>query len=150
MRHALMRAMTNHAIRTFRDLVVWQRSMDLVLDVYRLTSRYPDNERFALTTQTRRSSIAIPSNIAEGCSRHQPVVYVSHLNIAMGSEGELSTQLELGRRLGYVSVRELDRPVKELAEIGRMLNGLAASIEASKEYQDALKGVRRRRGQPDI
>jgi four helix bundle protein len=86
-----------------------------------------------------------PANIAEGCSRHQPVVYVNHLNIAMGSEGELSTQLELGRRLGYVSVRELDAPLRALSEIGRMLNGLAASIEASPEYQDALKGVRRPR-----
>ena len=143
--HALTGGMTNNDIRNFRDLIVWQRSMDLVLDVYRITNRYPDNERFALTTQTRKSCISIPSNIAEGCSRRQPVAYVNHLNIAMGSEGELSTQLEIGQRLGYVSVRELDRPFKALAEIGRMLNGLAASIEASKEYQDALKGIRRPR-----
>jgi four helix bundle protein len=77
------------------------------------------------------------------------VVYVNHLNIAMGSEGELSTQLELGQRLGYVSVRELDGPFKALSEIGKMLNGLAASIEASAEDQNALQGIRGPRHRPN-
>ena len=145
MRRALKHGMTNNSIRNFRDLLVWQRSMDLVLEVYKITSNYPDDERFALTTHTRKTSISIPSNVAEGCSRRQPVAYVNHLNIAMGSEGELSTQLELGQRLGYVSARDLERPFIALSEIGRMLNGLAGSIEQSREFQNAQRGIRRPR-----
>ena len=138
----LKAAMTHNSIRNYRDLVVWQRSMDLVLEVYEITSNFPDDERFGLSAHTRKTSISIPSNIAEGCSRRQPIAYVNHLNIALGSEGELGTQLILGHRLGYVSARQIQKPLNELSEIGRMINGLAASIEASKEYQDALKGIR--------
>ena len=129
--------MTNHSIRNFRDLLVWQRSMDLVVDVYRLTSQYPSDERFGLTAHTRKTSISIPSNVAEGCSRRQLPAYVNHLNIAMGSEGELSTQLEVGLRLGYVSAHDLEKPFQQLNEIGRMLNGLSSSLEAAIEQQEA-------------
>ena len=137
--------MTNNPIRNYRDLLVWQRSMDLVLDVYGITSNYPDDERFALTTHTRKTSISLPSNIAEGCSRRQPVAYVNHLNIAMGSEGELGTQLLVGQRLGYVSARQIEKSLSALSEIGRMINGLAGSIEASEEFQNAQRGIHRRR-----
>jgi four helix bundle protein len=140
-----MHGMTNTTIRNYRDLHVWQRALDLVLDVYAITSNYPDDERFALTTHTRKTSISIPSNIAEGCSRRQPVAYVNHLNIAMGSEGELGTQLIVGQRLGYVSTQRVETCLNELSEIGRMANGLASSIEASKDFQDALRGIRRPR-----
>jgi four helix bundle protein len=119
--------------------------MDLVLDVYDITSNYPDEERFALTTHTRKTSISISSNIAEGCSRRQPVAYVNHLNIAMGSEGELGTQLLVGQRRGYVPAHAIEDCLSELSEIGRMINGLAGSIEESKEYKDALRGIRRPR-----
>ena len=129
----LRACMTNNPIRNYRDLLVWQRSMDLILDVYRITRNYPDDERFELRAHTRKTSISIPSNIAEGCSRRQPVAYVNHLNIAMGSEGELGTQLLVGHRLGYVSARDIEKPLDALSEIGRMINGLAGSIEASEE-----------------
>jgi four helix bundle protein len=142
-RPAPVRRMTNLEIQDFKDLYVWQRSMDLVLDVYRITETYPRHELFNLTTQTRKSAISIPSNVAEGANRHAPAAYVNHVNIAMGSEGELLTQLEIGRRLGYVSGKELERPLRELAEIGRMLNGLATSLELAIERQKAKKNERR-------
>ena len=137
--------MTNNSIRNYRDLHVWQRSLEFVLDVYDITNNYTDDERFALTTHTRKTSISIPSNIAEGCSRRQPIAYVNHLNIAMGSEGELGTQLWAGHRLGYVSEERVETSLRELSEIGRMINGLAGSIESSQEFQDALRGIRRPR-----
>ena len=124
-------------IQDFRDLRVWQRSMDLVLDVYGITNRYPRHELFNLTTHTRKSSISIPSNVAEGANRHALPAYVNHVNIAMGSEGELFTQLEIGRRLGYVSLKELEKVFSDLAEIGRMLNGLATSLELAIARQKA-------------
>jgi four helix bundle protein len=137
--------MTNTPIRNYRDLFVWQRSMKLVLEVYKITNDYPDDERFALRAHTRKTSISIPSNVAEGCSRRQPVAYVNHLNIAMGSEGELGTQLLVAQQLGYVSERDIEWSLNELSEIGRMINGLAGSIETSKEFQDAQRGIRRSR-----
>jgi four helix bundle protein len=83
----------------FSQLSAWQRAMDLVVEVYRLTDSYPSHERFGLTAQARRSAISIPSNIAEGFCRRSLAAYINHLNIALGSEGELSTLLEISRRL---------------------------------------------------
>lgn len=138
-RRALSRGMTNFQIQDFRDLHVWQRSMDLVLDVYRITDAYPRYEMFNLTTHTRKSSISIPSNVAEGANRRALPAYVNHVNIAMGSEGELFTQLEVGRRRGYVSDKDLEKPFRDLAEIGRMLNGLSTSLELAIERQKARR-----------
>jgi four helix bundle protein len=131
--------MTNPLIQDFRDLVVWQRSMDLVLDVYRLTDAYPRYEMFNLTTHTRKSAISIPSNVAEGANRRSLPPYINHVNIAMGSEGELFTQLLVGQRLGYVAEKDLEKPFDNLAEIGRMLNGLSTSLELALERQTARR-----------
>ena len=118
-------------INNFTDLTVWQRSMDLIVDVYKITERFPHSEQFVLTAHTHKTSISIPSNIAEGFRRQRRSLptYLKHLDIALGSEGELFTQLEVGRRLGYVSAKDLEKPFDDLSEIGRMLNGLIASLE---------------------
>ena len=89
-------------IKNFTDLYVWQRSMDLVVDVYRVTEQFPRSELFVLTAQTHKSVISLPSNIAEGFRRQQRslLAYLNHLDIALGSEGELFTQLEIARKLG--------------------------------------------------
>ena len=118
-------------IHTFTDLTVWQRSMALVVDVYRLTDGYPKSELYGLTSQTRRSSISIPSNIAEGFCRASTPTYINHLNIALGSEGELFTQLECGRRLGFATDLELEKYFDDLSQIGKMLRGLVRSLERS-------------------
>jgi len=119
-------------INNFTDLHVWRRAMDLVVDVYDLTAAYPRSEQFVLTAHTHKTVISIPSNIGEGFRRQRRslAAYVNHLDIALGSEGELFTQLEVGRRLAYVSAKTLEKPFADLNEVGRMLNGLIASLEA--------------------
>ena len=116
-------------VRTFKDLRVWQRSTDLVIDLYRLTGQYPRSELFVLTAATRRTAISIPSNIAEGASCGSTPAFINHLKIALGSEAELFTQIECGRRLGYVEDGESETLLEELSEIGRMLRGLVVSLE---------------------
>ncbi len=119
-------------INNFTDLHVWRHSMNLVVDVYHVTEQFPKSELFVLTAQTHKSVISIPSNIAEGFRRQQRSLpaYLNHLDIALGSEGELFTQLEIGRRLGYVSATTLQKPLADLAEVGRMINGLIRSLES--------------------
>ena len=116
-------------ITTYRDLDVWQRSMELVEAVYTLARILPDEERFGLCQQIRRSVVSVPSNIAEGYGRKHRGDYVRHLSIANGSLKELETQLIIAVRLGYVD-REMTRPGWELAqEVGRMLNRLIPSLD---------------------
>jgi four helix bundle protein len=82
-------------IKTFRDLIVWQKSMVVVTDVYRITGRFPREEMFGLTSQMRRCAVSIPSNIAEGYGRQATGDYICFLQIALGSLYELQTQLEI-------------------------------------------------------
>jgi len=117
-------------IKSFRDLEVWQVSMTLVERVYALSEKFPSAERFGLTSQLRRASVSIPSNIAEGhCRSKQSYRY--HLGVARGSEAELQTQLELTVRLG-LTTRESIAPARELAtRVGMMLNRLISSLGVS-------------------
>jgi four helix bundle protein len=86
----------------FRDLIVWQKSIDLVTEVYRNTSKFPREEIFALTSQIRRCAVSIPSNIAEGEGRKGAPEFARFLRIAQGSLAELQTQLIVSERLGYL------------------------------------------------
>lgn len=90
-------------IRHFRQLIVWQKSMDLVEDVYKLTASLPTEEKFGLCSQMRRCAVSIPSNIAEGYNRSHLGDYLRFLSIAKGSAGELQTQLEISARLGFTT-----------------------------------------------
>jgi len=87
----------------FRNLKVWQISMDLVEEIYRITKTFPKSEIYGLADQMRRAAISIPSNIAEGNGRQHPKEYVNFLHIALGSLLELITQIELSKRLGYIN-----------------------------------------------
>ena len=115
-------------IRSFRDLDVWQAAMDLVVECYRLTDTFPPSERYGLTSQIRRSSCSIPSNIAEGHNRRATRVYLHHVNVALGSEAELETHLEIAFRLGLVSRERLRTVTEQRAGVGRMLSRLASSL----------------------
>lgn len=88
-------------VRSYRDLDVWKNSMTLVETIYFLTNLFPTEERYSLTSQIRRASVSIPSNIAEGFMRKNTKEYIHFLHIALGSLGELDTQLELSIRLGF-------------------------------------------------
>ena len=120
--------MTERAIQSFRDLDVWQRAMDLSVECYRLTSVFPKHELYGLTSQTRRAATSIPSNIAEGHAR-PTAVYRNHVSIALGSQAELDTVLELAIRLGYVSVEQMAVVTSQLQNVGRMLHRLFAALE---------------------
>src|SRR5437762_5121562 len=112
------------AVRTYQELVVWQKAMDLVVDVYRLTKCFPREEIYALTSQFRRAAVSIPSNIAEGQGRGIGMEFAHHLRIAQGSLQELETQLLVAVRLGYLT-SDLLTPVMDLAaEVGRLNRGL--------------------------
>jgi four helix bundle protein len=119
-------------IKSFRDLVVWQNAMKLAEGVYGVAGSMPATELYGLTRELKRSAVSIPSNIAEGKGRGRTGHFVNHLIIALGSEAELQTQVELAVRLGFIAGASAQPLLDAASEIGRMLNGLIASLEASK------------------
>jgi four helix bundle protein len=119
-------------INSFRDLKVWQKAMQLVERVYRLSGQFPAGERFGLVSQMRRSAVSIPSNIGEGFRRRRRRVYVQLLETALGSQGELDVQLEIARRLEHCDEIEYRSLQTEVDAVGKMLNGLIASLEGKK------------------
>ena len=114
---------------SFRDLVAWQRAMDFVTSVHRVTGSFPRRELFGLTAQLRRSAQSVPSNIAEGKGRKTKRDYVQFLYRARGSLFEAETQLEVALNLGYGSAPELDATLAQASEVGRVPSGLISSIE---------------------
>lgn len=117
-------------IRSYKDLSVWQKSVDLVELCYRLSDGFPRNEEFGLKVQIRRAAVSIPSNIAEGSVRHSTNEYCRFLAIALGSVAELETQIEIGRRLGFLPEVDSQALTSGCQEVGKMLNGLRNSIAA--------------------
>jgi len=112
-----------------KDLMVWQKAMDLVTEIYRLTRTFPKEELYGLTSQTRRAAVSIPSNIAEGHALKQTLAYLRHLAVASGSLAELQTQLEIADRLGYLKP-ENTKVLGQADEFARMLAGLRRSLKA--------------------
>ena len=112
----------------YRELVVWQKAMDLVQEVYEITRRFPKEEVFGLTSQVRRAAVSIRSNIAEGQSRGRRE-FIHFLSIAKGSLSEVETQIAIALRLGYVKAADTARLDGLAAEVGKLLNGLSRSIE---------------------
>ena len=116
----------NTPIRSFRDLIVWQRGMELAKTIYQWTERMPAEEKFGLTRQIRRAAVSIPSNIAEGYARNSKVDYIRFLRIARGSIAELMTQIELAVDLH--PMQRSNRVDDLLTETDRLLNGLIQSL----------------------
>ena len=120
------------AIVSFRDLEVWNRGMDLIVSIYRITDAFPSRERFGLVSQIRRASVSIPSNVAEGHGRGEGS-YLNHVRIAIGSEAELETEIEAAVRLGFVSEKAAAPIMSEMTELRRMLYGLRGSLERRRQ-----------------
>lgn len=116
-------------IRTFRDLLVWQKSMTMVTEVYRLSRRFPKDELYSLTSQVRRCAVSIPSNIAEGFGRHATKDYIHFLRMSMGSLCELQTQIEIADNLGNVSNGTMGSIQESAREIERMLSSLLKKLQ---------------------
>ncbi len=112
----------------FRELIVWQKSIELVENIYQITNSYPKEELFSLTSQIRRSAISIPSNVAEGFGRKSTLDYIHFLHIARGSLYELQTQLEISNRIKYLSENELHSMIEHCKEVEKLLNGLIKSL----------------------
>jgi four helix bundle protein len=121
--------METKEIQSFRDLIVWQKSMDLVVLVYELTEKYPKHEIYGLTSQTRRSAVSIPSNISEGKLRGSRKDFRQFLIVAFASGAELDTQLEIGMRLNYLNQSEYRSAKDLLDEVTKMLNKFIHSLE---------------------
>jgi four helix bundle protein len=112
----------------FRDLLVWQRGMDIVETVYRMTGEFPKSELYGLTGQVRRAAVSVPCNIAEGHARASTKEYLNHISIAQGSVAEVQTQLEIACRLGYISSAELKPVLEQTAILSKQLHALRDAL----------------------
>jgi four helix bundle protein len=117
------------ALFTYRDLDAWKSGMDLVELCYRVTATFPRSELYGLTSQVRRAAVSIPSNLAEGRCRHSTKVFLNHVDIALGSHGELETCIEVAARLGFLANPDKARTLQSSDSVGRLLNGLYRSLE---------------------
>ena len=119
----------NNTIRSFKDLIVWQRSMDFAVTIYGITQKLPPSEQFGLTSQLRRAAVSIPSNIAEGYGRQSTGNYRQFLSISRGSLMEIETQIEICQRLKYLAQSDSENIFKEITEISKMLTSLISKIK---------------------
>jgi len=111
------------------DLIAWQKAMELVEAVYKMTKAFPKEELYGLTSQLRRSVVSVPSNLAEGHSRSGSREFMHRVSIAHGSLSEVETQIEIAFRLKYIDAAQRDQIFKMSAETGRIINGLFHSLE---------------------
>jgi len=116
------------AVKNYRELIVWQKAMDLTVRVYEITKAFPHEEIYGLTSQLRRAAVSIPSNIAEGQGRHTTADFIRFLGIAYGSLQETETQLTLATRLGYIQESQEAQLLEQCAEVGKLINGLTHSL----------------------
>ena len=119
-------------VRSYQDLTVWQKAMELVTKIYQVSNKFPRDEVFALTSQLRRAAISVPSNIAEGQGRSSRKEFIYFLGNAKGSLSEVETQILIARNLSYVSDEDLNTLLELSAEVGRILNGLLTSLREKK------------------
>jgi len=112
----------------YKKLKVWQKAMDLVEEVYRLTKTLPKEETYGLVNQLRRAAISVPSNIAEGNARNSHKEYIHFLSIARGSKSEVETQLEICVRLNYLDTTQTQRAAGLCNEVGKMLNTMIRKL----------------------
>ena len=117
--------------KDYKDFIVWQKAIDLSVEIYRLVKLLPKAETYALSDQMRRAVISIPSNIAEGQGRNSAKEFVNFLSIARGSQKELETQLYICTKIGYVTEEEVSTALNLCEEIGKMLNSLIMKIQSS-------------------
>jgi len=120
-------------IENYKDLDIWKRSVAFTTELYKLTSRFPDTERYGLSSQIRRATTSIAANIAEGWGRGSTGEYIQFLTIARGSLMELETHLIVGCNLHFLKSDELNAALKQVEDIGKMLNRLIAVLRARRE-----------------
>ena len=119
---------------SYKDLIVWQKAMDLVVEIYRICKFLPKEENYGLSDQMRRSVISIDSNIAEGQARDSKKDFLRFLSIAQGSKAELETQIEICRRLKYIPDNELQKSENLASETGKMLRNLIRKLQEPSSF----------------
>jgi four helix bundle protein len=112
----------------FRELHVWQRGMDIVEAVYRVSAAFPKSELYGLTGQVRRAAVSVPSNVAEGHTRASTKEYLNHVSMAQGSLAEVETQMEIAARLGYLASADLSTLLEQTAVLGKQLYALRDAL----------------------
>ncbi|MBB6326489.1 four helix bundle protein [Algoriphagus iocasae] len=117
-------------MHNFKELKVWQKSVDFAVKIYPVTKDYPIEEKFGLISQMRKAGVSIPSNIAEGCAKTSGKSFINSLEISLGESFELETQLIISERIGILDSGKSEEMEKELGEVQRMIMGLKSSIEA--------------------
>lgn len=118
-------------MKSYRDLIVWQKSMKMITLLYQLLKQFPDDEKFGLISQIKRSSVSIPSNIAEGYGRNYTKDYCRFLQIARGSLFECQTQLQIGVNLNFINENQLQEIKALTTEIEKMLNSLIKKLSSA-------------------
>ncbi len=116
-------------MQRFTELKVWQRGHSLVLEIYKLSAGFPQDEKFGLTSQLRRAALSVPTNVAEGSKRRSNQEYARFLNVAEASLAETEYLLMVGRDLGYIDREKTEAILQELTEVARMLSSLRAKVE---------------------
>jgi four helix bundle protein len=119
------------SVMHYRDLIAWQKAMDVVVDIYRSSDLFPKSECFGLTQQMRRAAVSIPSNIAEGQGRSTTKDYIHFLHIARGSIQELETQIYLATRLTFMTQEGQNELLAKTNEVSRLISGLIRSLSVN-------------------
>lgn len=122
-------------IKTYKDLLVWKRSVDLATQIYRITDKFPKTEIYGITSQMRRSVVSVSSNIAEGRNRGTRKEYTQFLRISLGSLAELETQIEIAKNLNFINLSEYTQLISETGEIGRMLRAIIKKLDLVSKLQ---------------
>jgi four helix bundle protein len=117
--------------KTYRDLVAWQKGIDLCELIYRASASFPRQELYGLTGQIRRAALSVPSNIAEGAGRITNGEFLQAVGYARGSLLEIETQLIVATRLGYLASKDTDTLLERTTEVGKLINGLLRSLKRS-------------------
>ncbi len=121
--------------RSHRDLIVWQKACQMVVTVYRITTRFPKQERYGITSQMRNCAASVPANIAEGAGRWGPVEFQRFLSIARGSLAELDTWVEVAYSLKLIEQDEAEALRRQIDELASMVIGLRQSLSSAREKQ---------------
>ena len=117
-------------LNSYKELIVWQKGIELVVEIYRLTESFPKTEVYGLTNQMRRAAVSIPSNIAEGYARKHRQEYIQFMRVAFGSGAELETQITIAKKLNFASSEKFKRSEELLLEVMKMMNKMTTSLKS--------------------
>lgn len=121
-----------NTIKSYRDLLIWQKGIEIVTDIYSITNEFPREEIYALTAQMRRAAISIPSNIAEGYGRNSQKEMAKFLNYSLGSLFEVNTQIEIALNLKFIQKEHHEKLLKKSFELEKMINSLVSKIRINR------------------